>query len=78
VDVRIGIVHSMKELDIELPDDADRDKVLGDIEKALGSDGAILWLTDRKGRQVGVPAGKVAYVELDPPTTDRRVGFGLS
>jgi Protein of unknown function (DUF3107) len=78
VDVRIGIVHSMKELDIELPDDADRDKVLGDIEKALGPDGTILWLTDRKGRQVGVPAGKVAYVELDPPTTDRRVGFGLS
>ena len=32
MDVRIGIVQSMKELDIELPDDADRDKVLADIE----------------------------------------------
>jgi hypothetical protein len=36
VDVRIGIVQSMKELDIELPDDADREKVLADIESALG------------------------------------------
>ena len=78
MDVRIGIVQSMKELDIELPDDADRDKVLADIESALAADGTILWLTDRKGRCVGVPVGKVAYVELDPPTSDRRVGFGIS
>ena len=78
MDVRIGIVQSMKELDIELPDDADRDKVLADIEEALGEEATILWLTDRKGRQVGVPVGKVAYVELDPPAADRRVGFGIS
>ena len=78
MDVRIGIVQSMKELDIELPDDADRDKVLADIESALSEEGTILWLTDRKGRQVGVPAGKIAYVEVDAPATDRRVGFGLS
>jgi hypothetical protein len=78
VDVRIGIVQSMKELDIELPDDADRDKVLADIDEALGEEGKILWLTDRKGRQVGVPVAKIAYVELDPPLTDRRVGFGIS
>ena len=78
MDVRIGIVQSMKELDIELSDDTDRDKVLADIEEALGEEGKILWLTDRKGRQVGVPAGKVAYIELDPPVSDRRVGFGIS
>ncbi len=78
MDVRIGIVQSMKELDIELPDDADRDTVLSDIETALAGEGSILWLTDRKGRQVGVPVGKVAYVEVDPPSSDRRVGFGIS
>jgi hypothetical protein len=68
----------MKELDIELPEDADRDKVVADIEAKLATDGAILWLTDRKGRRVGVPCGKVAYVEVDAPSTDRRVGFGVS
>jgi hypothetical protein len=31
VDVRIGIVQSIKELDIEMPADADRDKVLADV-----------------------------------------------
>jgi len=25
-----------------------------------------------------VPVGKVAYVEVDPPVSDRRVGFGIS
>ena len=78
MDVRSGIVQSVKELNVELPDDADRDKVLADIEASLAKEGAILWLTDRKGRQVGVPAGKIAYVEVDAPATDRRVGFGLS
>jgi hypothetical protein len=78
VDVRIGIVQSMKELDVELPPDVDRDKVLADVEAALADEGKILWLTDRKGRQVGVPSAKVAYIELDPPAADRRVGFGLS
>ena len=78
MEVRIGIAQSVKELDVELPDDADRDKVLADIESALAGDGTVLWLTDRKGRQVGVPAGKVAYVEVDPPVSDRRVGFGIS
>ena len=78
MDVRIGIVHSMKELDVELPDGAEREKVLADIEAALSSEGTILWLTDRKGRQVGVPVAKVAYVEVDSPDSDRRVGFGIS
>ena len=78
MDVRIGIVQSMKELDIELPDDADRDKVLAEIEARLADEGKILWLTDRKGRQVGVPVAKVAYVEVDPPTATRQVGFGVS
>lgn len=78
MDVRIGIVQSMKELDVELPPDVDRDKVLADVEAALADEGKILWLTDRKGRQVGVPSAKVAYIELDPPAADRRVGFGLS
>ena len=78
MDVRIGIVQSMKELDIELPDDADRAKVLADIEEAMGGEDRMLWLTDRKGRQVGVPVGKVAYIELDPPVSSRQVGFGIS
>ncbi len=78
MDVRIGIVQSVKELDIELPDGADRDQVVADIESVLSTASGVLWLTDRKGRRVGVPAEKVAYVEIDAPSAERRVGFGIS
>jgi len=76
VDVRIGIVQSAKELEVELADDADRDAVIADIESSLGGDAGVLWLTDRKGRRVAVPVAKVAYIEVGAPTQERRVGFG--
>jgi len=75
VDVRIGIVQTPKELEVELGEEVDRDKLLADIEAALAGD-AVLWLTDRRGRRVGIPVAKVAYVEVGAPTPDRRVGFG--
>ena len=76
MDVRIGITHTPKELEVEMPDDADRDDVVADIEKLLKTGDGVLWLTDRKGRRVGVPVVKVAYVEVGAPSSDRRVGFG--
>jgi hypothetical protein len=76
VDVRIGITYSPKEIEIDLPDE-DSEAVRALIEKALaGGEKSVLWLTDRKGRQVGVPVEKVAYVEIGSPDTDRRIGFG--
>ena len=36
----------------------------------------MLWLTDRKGRQVGVPVDKIAYVEIGSADDGRRIGFG--
>ena len=76
MDVRIGITQPPKEQEVELKDDADRDKVVADIEKLLKTGEGVLWLTDRKGRRVGVPVAKVAYVEVGAPTAERRVGFG--
>lgn len=75
VDVRIGVTYSPKELDLDLGDEADPERVKGDIESVLASDAGVLWLTDRKGRQVGVPVAKVAYVEIGSPKDDRRIGF---
>lgn len=75
MEVRIGVSQSVKEITLDLGE-VDREKVMADITKTLSDDDAVLWLTDKKGRVVGVPAGKVAYVEMDPMTEDRRVGFG--
>jgi hypothetical protein len=77
MDIRIGIVQSMKEIEVELPEDAQRDNVMKEVETALGSD-SVLWLTDRKGRRVGIPASRIAYVELGTPASDRIVGFGTA
>ena len=77
MDIRIGIVQSMKELDVELAEDANRDKIMKEVEAVLGSD-KVLWLTDRKGRRVGVPASRIAYVEFATPASERIVGFGTA
>jgi hypothetical protein len=66
----------MKELDIELPEGTDRDALAKDVEAALEGD-RLLWLTDRKGRRVGVPAARIAYVEFTT-TSERIVGFGAA
>lgn len=77
MDIRIGIVQSMKELDVDLPEDANRDKIMKEVEAALGGD-KVLWLTDRRGRRVGVPASRIAYVEFATPASERIVGFGTA
>jgi len=59
-----------------MPEDADRDKVVADIEKLLKTGDGVLWLTDRKGRRIGIPVVKVAYIEVGEPSGERRVGFG--
>lgn len=76
MDVRIGIIQSPKELDIELAEGIDREKVLADVERALGESEGVLWLTDKRGRRVAVPSGRIAYVEVGAQSEERRVGFG--
>jgi hypothetical protein len=75
VDVRIGVTHTPKELEIVLADDADGEAVREHIDKALAG-GHTLWLTDRRGRQFGVPVDKLAYVEVGSSEHGRRIGFG--
>ena len=75
MDVRIGVTQHPRELDLELADDTDRDELTRSIEEALADDSKVLWLTDRKGRRVGVPSVKVAYIEIGA-AEERRVGFG--
>jgi len=75
VDVRIGVTYTAKEIEVELGGDADADAVKADIEKALADDRGVVWLTDRRGRQVGVPVAKLAYVEIGAPGDERRIGF---
>jgi Protein of unknown function (DUF3107) len=75
VDVRIGITQAPRELTVEMPDD-ERDDTIATIEAALAGGADVLWLLDKRGRRVGIPAAKIAYVEVGTSDGDRRIGFG--
>jgi hypothetical protein len=75
VEIRIGVTYSPKEIEIDLADDISGDDLMKQITSSVGEDGTMLWLTDRKGRRVGVPTSKLSYVEIGAPRSDRRVGF---
>ena len=74
MEIRIGVVHTPKEISLELEDSVDDVKKA--VQKALGEDDGVLWLTDKNGRTIGVPAERVAYVEIEPDGAAKRVGFG--
>ncbi len=75
MDIRIGVTYSPREIELHLADDVDREELKGHVEDVLGTGEGVLWVTDRKGRDVGVPADKIAYVELGSSTESRPMGF---
>ncbi len=74
--VRIGVTYTAKEIEVDL-DDVEGDELVKVIEEAMADEAKVLWLTDRRGRRVGVPSAKVAYIEIGGHE-ERRVGFGVS
>ena len=74
MEVRIGVVYTPREIVLEMGDDAET--VSKTIESALNDKTALLWLTDTKGKRLGIPLDKLAYVEIAGPDSDRKVGFG--
>jgi hypothetical protein len=74
MEVRIGVVYTARELTVETDDSVDA--VTGAIDSAVSAGDAILWLTDTKGRKIGVPVEKIAYVEVAADAGGRKVGFG--
>jgi hypothetical protein len=71
VEVKIGVQYAPRELVLESklsPKDLSET-----IEQAV-TNGGVLRLEDEKGRQVYIPAEKIAYVEV-AATNVRSVGF---
>jgi len=76
MEVRIGVVYTARELTVDTDDSVDT--ITEAIESAVGNGDSLLWLTDTKGRRVGVPTDKIAYVEVAADAGGRKVGFGGS
>ena len=72
MEVRIGVQNSVREIVIDTVESVD--SLNQKIDQAL-SNGAVLQLTDEKGRVVMIPAATIAYVDI-AASEARRVGFG--
>ncbi len=76
MDIRIGVVHTAKEIEIEVASDTDPAEITKKVDGVVGGGDPILWITDRDGRQIGVPANRIAYVEVGTAQPKSRIGFG--
>ena len=74
MEVRIGVIHTPKEISFET--DADADALIAQIEDAVNAGKPLVWLEDGKGRKVGIPADKIGYVEVLTDDGSRKMGFG--
>ncbi len=76
MDVRIGLVDSPRDLEIELSDDTDLDALRKEIGEILTRVDGVLWLADKKGNHVAVSGPKVTFVALGTAGVKERIGFG--
>jgi hypothetical protein len=76
MEVRIGVVYTARELTVDTDDSVDT--VTSAVDSALSRGDSLLWLTDTKGRRIGIPVDKIAYVEVAADAGGRKVGFGAS
>ena len=74
MDVRIGLADAPRELGIELAEGASADDVKAQIEAGIAA-GSMVWITDKKGHQVGFRADKVTFVDVGTESGPK-MGFG--
>ena len=68
---RIGIADTGREVEVEVED---RGELAKRLETAYRKGVPILWFQDTKGRDIGIPLGRVAFVEIIEDS-DQSVGF---
>ncbi|GLZ81932.1 ATP-binding protein [Actinorhabdospora filicis] len=74
MEVKIGVQYAPRELVVDSAQSAD--EVHKTVAEALEGNG-LLRLSDKTGRTVIIPVGKIAYVEI-AEQTQRTVGFTVS
>ena len=76
MDIRIGVTNAPREINIELEDDEGvRSALKAAVDGVLSGASAVLWVTDKKGREVGVASKRISYVELGSSEQARTMGF---
>jgi hypothetical protein len=74
MEVKLGVTDNPKELEVDVHQSPD--EVAKTVEDAVASGSrGVLWLTDPRGRRVGIPTDKLAYIEIGEENPEKRVGF---
>ena len=73
--IRIGVGEAGKEIQLEMADDTELSALKLQIDNALEASTGTLWLTDKDGREVGVPAPKIAFIDIGSQSAPK-IGFG--
>lgn len=70
--VKIGVADAAKLVELEVEDVAAFQET---IDEALTA-GGMAWFTDTKGRDIGIPSSRIAFVEVESTDAMKTVGFG--
>ena len=74
MEVKLGVTDNPKELEIDV--NQSPDEVAKTVEDAVASGSrGVLWLTDSRGRRVGIPTDRLAYIEIGEENPEKHVGF---
>jgi hypothetical protein len=75
MEVIFGVQARDGSIRAQVPDDK-VDDLRKQLEAAFSADGPnIVWVTDKDGREVGIPSDKIAFVEFGTEKASRQVGF---
>ena len=73
--VRIGVGDIAKEIQLEMSDDTDLEKLKSQLEGDLESQKSVTWLYDKDGREVGIPVSKITFIDIGSQAAPK-IGFG--
>ncbi len=78
MDVTIGVQARDGAIRAVIDDDK-LDAFKKQLEEALASEKTtMLWVTDKEGREFGVPSDKIAFIEFGNEKASRQVGFSAA
>jgi len=74
MEIKIGIENVHKELTCRIKDKGHLEALLQRVAAAVGERSGLIWFEDDDGTRIGVPADKLAYLEVESDK-ERPVGF---
>ena len=75
IEVKIGIIQHPHEVELEM--DITAKELMATIKSAVDAEEPLIWLTSKKENQVGIPAAKIAFVEIrNVEESSNKMGFG--